>query len=172
MFDWISQHHGLEDREALNAEGELLRVNWNVYESEAIADAYQNSKGNLPINFVTNKESNYPHEIDFALLSCFIQYVDEWRETLDSIGEKSEYLLLMRLPLIDSPNHREFVQHLFSDVYGRSHASWPIRLFSEYEFIKFISERFVVIYSGYDHEETIPFEGRDYPLRTLFLKKK
>ena len=78
----------------------------------------------------------------------------------------------MRLPLVESNNHREFVQHLFSEVYGKSKASWPIRLFSENEFMRFISERFEVLYSGYDNEETIPFEGKDYPLRTLFLKKK
>ncbi len=172
MFDWISQHQRLDNKKMLNKVGEPIQVSWNVYESEAIANAYQNSKGNLPINFIANLESNYPSRIDFALLSCFIQYVDNWEDSLSSIGAKSDYLLLMRVPLVESNNHREFVQHLFSEVYGKSKASWPIRLFSENEFMRFISERFKVLYSGYDNEETIPFEGTDYPLRTLFLKKK
>ncbi len=172
MFDWISQSYRLENKKILNTAGDPIQVNWNVYESEAIANAYQGLKGKLPISFIPNLESNYPNKIDFALLSCFIQYVDNWEDTLSSIGAKSEYLLLMRLPLVESNTHREFVQHLFSDVYGKSKASWPIRLFSENEFMRFISKSFEVVYSGDDKEETIPFEGRDYPLKTLFLKKR
>lgn len=171
MRDWVAQHQGVGAE--LNGQMSTeLRIIWNVYESKEISAAYQLHKGNLPIDFIENVRTNYPKEIDFSLLSCFIQYVDDWDEVIKSLYEKSKYLLLMRVPLIPSKRHREFVQHLHSDSYGKSKASWPIRLFSEKKFMEYISEDFQIIFSGVDYEETFPFEGIQYPMRTFFLRIK
>ena len=170
MYDWCMEHQGLTYKYFGNSQ--VVKINWNVFESREIAIAYEFNKGDLPINFIENKESNYPEEIDFALLSCFIQYVDEWQEVINSMYAKSKYILLMRVPLVSSEGHREFVQHLYSEVYGKSQASWPIRLFSEKLFLDFILSKFQIIFTGEDSAETFPFEGKQYPMRTFFLVKK
>lgn len=171
MRDWVVEHQGaVHDLNSQMPTG--VGIIWNVFESKEISAAYQLNKGTLPIDFIENVESNYPKEIDFALLSCFIQYVDDWNKVIESLHDRSRYILLMRVPLIPSEGHREFVQHLQSGVYGKSEASWPIRFFSEKIFMEYIGEDFKIIFSGMDYEETFSFEGNHYPMRTFFLKRK
>jgi hypothetical protein len=64
------------------------------------------------------------------------------------------------------------VQHSQTGIYGKSRASWAIRLFSERKFMEHINEKFKIIFSGVDYEESVPFAGSRYPMKTFFLMRK
>ncbi len=171
MYDWITAHQGVR-LEVEDVSDAPLEINWNVFESKEIADAYQANKGNLKVNFLENTVANYPKVSNLVLMSCFLQYIDNWEDSIESISRNSEFVLIMRVPLISGRSHKIFVQHFSEDLYGKSHASWPVRFFSEKLFMDFVEQRFHVIFSAIDMEETFPFENSTYPMKTLLLKRK
>ncbi len=171
MYDWITAHQGV-GIEIDDFSKSPLEINWNVFESKEIADAYQANKGKLQVNFLENALANYPNKSNLALMSCFLQYIGNWEDSIDSILRSSDYVLIMRVPMISGNSHKVYVQHFSEDLYGKSNASWPLRLFSEKIFMDFVEERFHVIFIATDSEETFPFEKSIFPMKTLFLRRK
>lgn len=171
MYDWVKQFLQLEFSNSPGV-SQGSEIEWNVMESKAIAEGYQSKKGKLAINFLENIKDNYPDNFDLAIFSCVLQYVEKWEENLLEAASKSKYQLLMRVPLVDSNCHQIFVQHFFSGTYSESNASWPIRIFSFEVFLELLNRNFKIIFSGEDPEETFPFEGKTYPMRTFLLEAK
>jgi putative methyltransferase (TIGR04325 family) len=160
MFDWIKSAYP------------SIAPNWTVFESKEIAEAYQKLSIGLTISFVSSTSFTKSCEFDLTIISCAIQYLDEWEDVLETAFSTSKYVLLMRVPLIDSNEHQVFVQTPGSGLYLESNASWPVRMFSRKKFTENLEKVSELIFSTYDPEETFPFEGSVFPLETYLLKSK
>jgi putative methyltransferase (TIGR04325 family) len=126
----------------------------------------------LGISFIPSSLLDKTSHFDLAILSCTLQYLDNWKDVLEAACMTSKYVLIMRLPLIDSNQHEVYVQTPGHGLYADTSASWPIRLFSRKNFMLNLERMSEVIFSTYDPEETFPFEGGIFSLETYLLKSK
>ena len=160
MFDWIKSAYP------------SVAPNWIVYESKEIATAYQKYSTGLAISFAPSTSFTKSCDFDLTIISSAIQYLDNWKDILETAFSTSKYVLLMRVPLIDSNDHQVFVQTPGTGLYLDSKASWPVRMFSRKKFIQNLENLSEFIFSTYDPEETFPFEGEVFPVETYLLKSK
>jgi putative methyltransferase (TIGR04325 family) len=106
------------------------KIIYDVYETADIAEGYANFGKELEINFIDAKnwgKKNY----DMVIISCTLQYIENWEEILTVSSQITKNVLLMRLPLTDAEDHKFFIQHNNSGIYNLSRAKWPIILFSK-----------------------------------------
>jgi putative methyltransferase (TIGR04325 family) len=160
MFDWIKSAYP------------LVNPNWIVFESKEIAEAYQMYSAGLGISFASSTPLDKTLHFDLTIISCTLQYLDNWEDVLEAAFIASKYVLLMRMPLIHSNQHKVYVQTPGHGLYVDTSASWPIRLFSRKDFMLNLERMSEVVFSTYDPEETFPFEGGIFPLETFLLKSK
>ena len=160
MFDWIKSTHP------------SIAPNWTVFESKEIAEAYQMLSAGLGISFEKSSSFTNSCEFDFTIISCALQYLKNWEDVLETAFTTSKFVLLMRVPLIDSEEHQVFVQTPGSGIYLDSNASWPVRMFSREKFMSKLEKISEMVFSTYDPEETFPFDGSVFPLETYLLKSK
>lgn len=160
MFDWIKSAHP------------SISPNWTVFESKEIAEAYQMLSAGLGITFAQSSQFSNACKFDSTIISCAIQYLKNWEDVLETAFATSKFVLLMRVPLIDSGEHQVFVQTPGTGLYLAQNASWPLRMFSRQKFMSKLENTSKVIFSTYDPEETFPFAGSVFPLETYLLKSK
>ena len=147
------------------------KIIYDVYETREIATGYNKIGKELNIDFLDTKKFG-EKKYDLIILSCVLQYTNNWRKILTMAGKISNNILIMRLPLIDSNKNKYFVQHNKDKVYGLSQASWPLMLFSKKLFTKEIQKTFKIIFKLTDSEENFPCNGKNYPMNTLLLETK
>lgn len=160
MFDWIKSAYP------------SVVPNWVVYESKEITEAYNKVSEGLAVSFASSATFNKSSDFDLTIISCALQYIDNWKDILETAFCTSKYVLLMRIPLIESKEHQVFVQTPGSGLYFDSNASWPIRMFSRKRFMQNLEKVSEFIFSAYDPEETFPFGGKVIPVETFLLKSK
>jgi putative methyltransferase (TIGR04325 family) len=160
MFDWVSQSNF------------GLALDWTVYESEPVARNYKESGIGLEIEF-SELDNFWQNEIfDLTIISCSLQYLENWEEILTIASVNSEYILIMRAPLVPAPAHEFFIQKNNTGVYGESHSSWPFIMFSRNLFENKLTSLGEIIITASDHEETFPYDGNFYPMSTFLIKSK
>jgi putative methyltransferase (TIGR04325 family) len=160
MFDWIKSAHPSID------------PNWIVFESKEIAQAYQDSSAGLEISFKQSSLFTNSSEFDLTIISCTLQYLDNWKDVLETALTASKYVLLMRIPLVDSEDHEVFVQTPGSGMYHDSNASWPMRMFSRKIIMSNFEEISEIVFSTYDPEETFPFNSNFFHLKLICSSRK
>jgi putative methyltransferase (TIGR04325 family) len=158
MFDWVSQSNS------------GLDLDWTVYESEAIATNYKASGIGLEIDFSQLVNFSQNQIFDLSIISCSLQYLEDWEEILRIAGENSKHILIMRTPLAPIPAHKFFIQKNDTGIYGASQSSWPFTMFSKDLFERKLASLGKIIISASDYEETFPYDGNFYPMSTLLVK--
>jgi putative methyltransferase (TIGR04325 family) len=126
MFDWIKSTFPSASPQ------------YTVYELPEIANAYQKIESNLGISFLPNNLFDHTLKLDLTILSCTLQYLENWEQLLILALKISRFVLVMRLPLIESNSDRIFIQQPPRGVYKQSIASWPIRYISRQKFLEII----------------------------------
>jgi putative methyltransferase (TIGR04325 family) len=147
------------------------KISYCVYETEKISDSYSQLNQNPDIQF-KNSQNFGKQNHDLVIISGTLQYISNWKEILNMARSVSKYVLVMRLPLIDTSEHKYYVQHFKEGIYVKSQASCPIILFSKNLMMKEIQTSYEIIFQSSDTQETIPFNGNQFPLITLLLKLK
>jgi len=148
-----------------------IKIVYDVYETREIAEGYNKFGKELEINFLDIKTFGQK-KYDLVIISGTLQYTNDWKEVLVTSSRVAKNILLMRLPLTDAADHHVFIQHSYSGVYGLSHSSWPIILFSKTLFLKEIKKLFDIVFELTDYEENYPFKGKNFPMNSLLLKSK
>jgi putative methyltransferase (TIGR04325 family) len=115
-----------------------INFDWTVLETPAMAEAMSNEFGqnvtNLRwINSIENTGENY----DVVLCSSVLQYVENPAALLAALAEKSGFLIINRIPLVDSSEHFVAVQKIVSN--GKR-ASYPVHFFGEKMFLDELSQ--------------------------------
>lgn len=158
-YDFLSQ-----------AFGHNQRLSYLVFESDEIAGAYSRVGKLLPFQFCSSSDEAQKLISEFHLVICsgVLHYLEYPHKELGSYS--SEYAVIMRLPLIPGEQDEFYVQNIQSPDYGT--ASWPIRLFSRAKFMAEIMERWTIIASMEDPEESFPHNGERLSMSTYVLKRK
>ena len=114
-----------------------INFDWTVLETPAMAEAMSNEFGqNLTnLRWVSSME-NTEEIYDVVLCSSVLQYVAKPTELLGTLVEKSEFLIINRIPLVDSAQHFIAVQRIITN--GKR-ASYPVHFFGETLFLDELS---------------------------------
>ena len=115
-----------------------INFDWTVLETPAMAEAMSNEFGqNLANLRWVNSIENTNEIYDVVLCSSVLQYVKNPVELLATLVAKSEFLIVNRIPLVDSSEHFVAVQRIISN--GKR-ASYPIHFFAEKKFLTEVSQ--------------------------------
>jgi putative methyltransferase (TIGR04325 family) len=160
MRDWV---YGIIENE---------RLNWSVFESDQIATSYSEFEKDLNLKFKSLDEFKTTEDFDLTIFSCVLHYLSNWDEILETALNNSKNVLIMRTPIIESKNHKYYIQTNNTDIYAKSQSSWPFIMFSKIKFEKIILDKMKLGFYGVDHEETFPYEGQQLPMSTYLLQNK
>ena len=160
MFDWIMSAYP------------LASPSWTVFESQEVANAYSQASVGAEVSFLPSFEFSTEVNFDLTIISCTLQYLENWEEILETAFTNSEFVLLMRVPLIDAAENMVYIQTPAGGLYQDTNASWPIWFFARKKFMLKLEQLSDLVFSTYDPEETFPFDGSHYPLETYLLKSK
>ena len=158
MYDWIKQ--ATID----------INLNWTVYESKKIAENYMAASTGLGINFSELKHFDTEKQFDLTIISCALQYLENWEEVLVTVSKNSDYLLIMRTPIVLSPVHNYFIQKNDIGIYGKSSSSWPFTMFSKNLFEEILYNLGDVVIFCTDPQEVFSFNKRNVSMSAYLLK--
>jgi putative methyltransferase (TIGR04325 family) len=115
-----------------------INFDWTVLETPAMAAAMSNEFGRKLTNLRWVDSIENTNEIyDVVLCSSVLQYVEKPAALLAALAEKSGFLIVNRIPLVDSIEHFVAVQKIISK--GKR-ASYPIHFFAEKKFLDEMSQ--------------------------------
>jgi putative methyltransferase (TIGR04325 family) len=115
-----------------------INFDWTVLETPALADAMSNEFGrNLPdlrwVDSIENTDEIY----DVVLCSGVLQCVEKPFELLEILVAKSKFVIINRIPLVESSEHFFAVQNIITN--GKR-ASYPVHFFGEKAFFAQLSQ--------------------------------
>lgn len=159
MCDWLRSYYP------------EIGIEYTVFEPTEISKAYNLESKKIGIQFLDINHFD-KFKFDLIIISCTLQYTEKWFEVLKLSLQNAPYVLLMRVPLIDSLNNEFLIQRTTKGLYGESSSSWPVIFFSRYRFIDLLNELSKIEFSGVDYEESFPFNGKKYFMNTFLLASK
>jgi len=148
-----------------------VSITYTVFEPKVISDAYNVFAKQIGINFVDISHFNR-YKFDFIIISCTLQYMQNWQEVLTTSLKNAKYVLIMRLPLINSLKDEYLIQRINTGLYGKTESSWPVIFFSRTEFIANLEKTATIKWGAKDYEESFSFKGETYLHETFLLQRK
>lgn len=146
--------------------------NWTVYESSSIVNFYKEFNVLDSLTWKVNKSQFGINKFDIGLLSCVLQYIPNPWEVLKNLALSSKYLIIMRLPLINSKKDI-FARQIFSEgVYHEANASFPVSFFSKSCFYNELEKHGEIIYSWNTGSEKVTFKGEIVNFEGVLIKTK
>ena len=115
-----------------------INFDWTVLETPALAEAMSNEFGRNLTNLRWLDSIEHTDAIyDVVLCSGVLQCVEKPFELLESLVKKSKFLIINRIPLVESPEHFFAVQNIITN--GKR-ASYPVHFFGEKTFLAELSQ--------------------------------
>jgi putative methyltransferase (TIGR04325 family) len=114
-----------------------LRLEWTVLETAALSRAMEGSQtGNDNITWISSIE-DVAESYDAILCSSVFQYIEEPYEMLSKLSNKSNYLIINRIPTISDRESFVALQRIRT---GGRRGSYPAHFFNESDFLSALSE--------------------------------
>ena len=151
---------------------QLQRFRWTICESKAISDSYQRFESESEILWMENVEQNFDRVFDVAIVSCTLQYLTDPHALLNFLSKKTQYLLLMRVPLVGEPEDICTIQKPIEGLYASVNAQWPAWFFSRERFDARLKEVGDVLFRWTTPTEVWKFEGKKITPEGVLLKTK
>ena len=126
-------------------------------------------KQDAELNFLTILQFTAVSNVDLVILSCTLQYLDSWDTILILALKKSNNVLILRTPTIDTEDYKIYVQTPPDGAYALARASWPIRFFSRAKLLNLIEQHSRIIFTAQDFEEGFSYDGSMIPLESFLL---
>jgi putative methyltransferase (TIGR04325 family) len=146
----------------------MINWNWTAFESNSVSDSYIQFQEESGIKW---KRANDIEDIyEIGLFSCSLQYMESPFKVLERFALKCKYLIIMRLPLLNSSNHIITKQTFDEGIYQEANASFPAWFFSEDEFISSLEEIGEIMYRWKTPSEVWRFEGEDVTLDGMLVR--
>ena len=146
---------------------------WTVFESPTVAAEYGIFESAAAIKWRPNLVEEYGSDYDVAILSCTLQYIEDPYSLLKTTALRSQYMLILRLPLVsDSDMDLCSVQRPRGVVYEESQASWPCWFFSRSRFDAAIAGIGEVVLRWITTSETVVIRGVTIPLEGLLIRTR
>lgn len=143
---------------------------WVILESQSVTENYNKWKDKAQISWIHKDAFNATYDV--ILVSCALQYIENWSQLLVDSVNTCQILLLMRLPILENDQHKFGVQKIFrKGISGEFDASVPCHFFAANEIYNQISTKMKPIYKLiYDHESVIFADG-EVKFQDLFFQK-
>ena len=150
-----------------------VNITYTVFEPKEISDSYNvfAKQKQIGINFVDISHFN-TYKFDFIILSCTLQYMQNWQEVLTASLKNAKYVLIMRVPLIKQLKDEYLIQRATTVLYGKTKSSWAVIFFSRTRFIANLEKTATIKWMAKDYEESFPFKGETYFCETFLLQRK
>jgi len=142
---------------------------WIVIESNACASAYSKFENNVNIKWASIDSFDWTHSSNIGLFSCSLQYFEAPEQILRQIAANCEFLVLMRLPIVDTASHILTTQSFCEGLHQVPDASWPHWFFSRVCLLDLITEVGDIIYQWKTPTESYLFEGNRIVLEGLLI---
>lgn len=143
---------------------------WTVIESKSCASAYSQFQSAANIIWTSSEQHDWSVSSDINLVSCALQYLEHPDQELIKIANCCKYLVLMRLPLLDSPDHILTKQTFHDGLHPVPTSSWPHWFLSRTRLHATISTIGDIIYQWTTLSESYLFEGTMIPLEGMLIK--
>jgi putative methyltransferase (TIGR04325 family) len=115
-----------------------INLDWTVLETPALAEAMSNEFGrDLPNLRWLDSIENTNEIYDVVLCSGVLQCVEKPFELLETLVKKSKFIIINRIPLVESSEHFFAVQNIITN--GKR-ASYPVHFFGEKAFLAELSQ--------------------------------
>jgi putative methyltransferase (TIGR04325 family) len=145
-----------------------INFDWTVLETPALAEAMSNEFGrNLSnlrwLDSIENTDEIY----DVVLCSGVLQCVEKPFELLETLVKKSKFVIINRIPLVESPEHFFAVQNIITN--GKR-ASYPVHFFGEKAFLTELTRHGEVEMKWLVIEDQPVINRKAWPHRGLVLR--
>jgi putative methyltransferase (TIGR04325 family) len=147
----------------------MINWNWTVFESAKVALSYAQFEKESGIKW---KDSNNIRErYDVGLLSCTLQYLERPFEILRKFSSKCKYIIIMRLPFVDSRDH-VITKQTFpcGGEYQTSESSWPAWFFSKNLFMDEVNTIGSIVYQWQTPTEVLLFKGKKVVMEGCLIR--
>jgi putative methyltransferase (TIGR04325 family) len=142
-------------------------ISYTIIESEGIVNAYKAFEGESQINWRTD----FPQpSFDIALTSCTLQYLDDPADSLKSLIQLANNLIILRFPKLVGPDPKYAVQVLPMDG-TQAVTSVPVRFFGNGFLESTIPKEFQRVFEFYHHDETLLIDNESVTLTGHLFQK-
>lgn len=144
-----------------------INFKWTIYETPEIAEQYQNLTKSQKIKFQTFTD-NINSKYDICLLSSSLHYLDDPYLILSNILKKCDYLILLRLPLVDDFEDKSCVQIGVNNLGAKVRV--PYWLLSNSKLTNFIKNHGEIIFR-WKSSEDINLNKKKIKMHGILFKK-
>ena len=150
----------------------MINWDWTVFESDKVAQAYCQFEEESGIKWQSS-DTQIAKESEIALFSCTLQYLELPFEMLKKYTLRHEYIIIMRVPLINEDSH-VITRQTFPDGgdYQNEESSWPAWFFSRKKFHAEINKIGDVVYQWKTLTEVLMFEGSNVVMEGMLIRVK
>ena len=143
---------------------------WVILESESVAKSYNKWRKEARIDWI--HKNPFTESFDIILISCTLQYIENWSQVVLESASNCQFLFLMRLPILEGNQHKFGVQRIFRKSLGKSFdASVPCHFFGASEIFDQISTEMNPVYKLVYHDESVIFLNEEVRFQDVFLSK-
>ena len=143
---------------------------WIVIESNACASAYSRFENEANIKWISTDHFDWKSKSTIGLVSCALQYLECPEKTFRKIASICEFMILMRLPILDSAEHILTKQTFYEGLHQVPDSSWPHWFFSRRRLFDLIAETGDIAYQWTTPTESYIFEGNPVVLEGVLIK--
>lgn len=143
---------------------------WIVIESNTCANMYSQFEDVSNIKWISHEKFNWKPISNIGLVSCALQYLEHPESSLRKIAKTCEFIILMRLPIVDTAEHILTRQTIYDGLSQSPVSSWPHWFLSSQRLFDVIAEIGDVVYSWKTPSESYLFEGNSILLEGVLIK--
>ena len=140
----------------------LLEINYTVWESPSMANAYREFEKLSGITWTSEMPKN---RFDLAIASCTLQYLEFPEKYLKEITAIASELIILRFPELNGPKSKYAAQVTRKINKSLSDNTFPIRFFGKRELESLLPANAIKNLEFLHHDETYLFDGEKVMLR-------
>jgi putative methyltransferase (TIGR04325 family) len=143
---------------------------WIVVESNACANAYSQFEDASNIKWISHDMFDWKTTANIGLVSCSLQYLKYPEKELRRIAKVCDFIVLMRLPIVDTAEHIITRQTFYNSLHQNHDLSWPHWFLSRRRLFDMIASIGDVVYCWKTSSESYLFEGNLIILEGVLIK--
>jgi len=132
----------------------IITQNWNIVEQDAFIK-FGRKIDNPKVKFYKSIDDFIAlsgNQIDLIIVSNVIQYIDNSYSVIESLYDKSKFILFNKVPLSNHIEDKLFLQIINPKIYD---AMYDITIYSKSSFLKYVNEKFILIMNGLNYDEVM-----------------
>lgn len=154
---------------AVTKKFKFVKFEWNIFETKEISHAYEELSNQKVIKWSEYK--GILNEIyDIIILSSSLHYFDEPYRLLGEVEDKCKFLMILRLPLIDSNDDIPAIQNGINNLGVK--VSVPYWFLSQTKFDNFLEKFGNIVLKWEQRDEIVEFEGQSITMQGRLIRTK